>query len=635
MALLDSIDQPSDLRRMSPKQLDELAVEIRQFLISNVSRTGGHLGPNLGVVELTIALHRVFESPHDPIVFDTGHQSYVHKIITGRRTEFASLRQKDGLSGYPSRAESEHDWIENSHASTALSWAEGLARGFRLRGETDRTVVAVVGDGALTGGMAWEALNNIAVDDDLPMVIVVNDNGRSYAPTVGGLSRQLSLIRADPRYEQALEAVKTQVRRAPLGRQAYDLLHGMKAGIKDVLAPQELFGDLGLKYLGPFDGHDIGALTDALTHAKRFRGPVIVHAVTQKGRGFRAAEQHKADHFHAVGRIDATTGEPLSAAVQTTWTDAFAQEMVEIGDERPDVVALTAAMLHPVGLARFAAAHPDRVFDVGIAEQHAVASAAGMARAGLHPVVAVYSTFLNRAFDQLLMDVGLHRLGVTVVLDRAGITGPDGPSHNGVWDVSIAGLVPGLMLCSPRDQQRLHEALRRSLDIDNAPTVIRYSKEKLPNPMPAVSHRDGLDMLEIDPNAQVLLVVWGSMCGTGLRVAELLRAQGIAASVVDPLWGLPISPALVELASNHSLVVTIEDNLVIGGLGSHLELAMDAAGVEVPMRQFGVPQRYLDAASRDEVLADIGLTPQAVARKIIETVSGMAGDAPSRQVHAR
>ena len=635
MSLLQTINEPDDLRKLGRKQLPELAAEIRQFLIAQVSRTGGHLGPNLGVVELTIALHRVFDSPHDPIIFDTGHQSYVHKILTGRRDDFVSLRQMNGLSGYPSRAESEHDWMENSHASTGLSWAEGMARGFKLRGEHERTMVVVVGDGALTGGMAWEALNNIAVDDDLPLVIVVNDNGRSYSPTVGGLSRHLSAIRADPRYEQALDAVKNTMQRGPLGRQTYDLLHGMKSGLKDVLAPQVLFSDLGLKYLGPIDGHNINVLIDTLKQAKGFRGPVLVHAVTQKGRGFRAAEQHEKDHFHAVGCINATTGEPIGASDEVTWTQAFGQEMVEIGAEHPEVVALTAAMLHPVGLGRFAAAHPDRIFDVGIAEQHAVASAAGLASAGLHPVVAIYSTFLNRAFDQLLMDVGLHHLGVTVVLDRAGVTGPDGASHNGVWDVSIAGLVPGLMLASPRDRARLRDAMRLAITVDDAPTLIRYSKEKLPHPLPAVSSRDGLDMLSMDPDARVLVVAWGAMCGPALQVAELLRAQGIAATVVDPVWGLPINAALVELATQHQLVVTMEDNIVVGGLGSRLELAMDAAGVEVPMRQFGVPHRFLDVGSRSEILAAIGLTPQSVARQVTETVSHLDASSAEQFNHQR
>lgn len=635
MSLLESINQPRDIRRLARDQLPDLAAEIREYLITHVSRTGGHLGPNLGVVELTIALHRVFDSPRAPIIFDTGHQSYVHKLLTGRREAFTSLRQQGGISGYPSRAESEHDWVENSHASTALSWAEGMARGFRLRGQTNRTVVAVVGDGALTGGMAWEALNNIAVDENLPLVIVVNDNGRSYSPTVGGLSRHLSLVRADPRYEQTLEVLKSTIRRGAFGRQTYDLLHGMKSGIKDVLAPQMLFSDLGLKYLGPIDGHDTDVLIDLLRQAKGFGGPVIVHAVTQKGRGFRAAELNERDHFHAVGCINSTTGEPISSSGHATWSDAFAQEMVEIGEENPEVVALTAAMLHPVGLGRFAAAFPDRVFDVGIAEQHAMACAAGLASAGLHPVFAVYSTFLNRAFDQLLMDVGLHRLGVTIVLDRAGVTGPDGPSHNGVWDVSIAGIVPGLRLASPRDQQRLSEALRLAINITDGPTVIRYSKEKLPDPMPAVSQRNGLDLLALDPDARVLIVAWGAMCGPALQVAELLRAQGIPATVVDPVWALPVNDALIGLAAQHQLVVTIEDNLVVGGLGSRLALALESAEVEVPIRQFGVPQRFLDVGSRSEVLTQIGLTPQSIARQVVATVSRLDESSTEQLDHQR
>lgn len=621
MPLLDSINQPSDLRALQRQLLHDLASEIRQFLISNVSLTGGHLGPNLGVVELTLALHLTFDSPRDPIIFDTGHQSYVHKILTGRRDDFASLRQKDGLSGYPRRAESEHDWVENSHASTALSWAEGMLEGFRLRGETDRSVVAVIGDGALTGGMAWESLNNIATADDLPLVIVVNDNGRSYAPTVGGLSRYLGAIRTDPRYEPTLETIKAQMRRAPFGRTAYDVLHGMKSGLKDVLAPQALFSDLGLKYLGPVDGHDIDALTQALELAKGFRRPVIVHVITKKGRGFKAAELDKADHFHTVGRIDSTTGEPIGAPVRATWTDAFGQQMMNVADSHPNVVALTAAMLHPVGLTRFAQAYPERTFDVGIAEQHAMTMAAGLAQAGMHPVFAVYSTFLNRAFDQLLMDVGMHRLGVTVVLDRAGVTGPDGPSHNGVWDVSIAGIVPGLMLASPRDQLRFTEVFNQAIEIDDAPTVIRYSKEKLPDPIPAISRRGGIDVLSADEDADVLVVAWGAMCSRALKAAELLRAEGITATVVDPVWGLPISAALVEMTRAHRLVVTIEDNLIVGGLGSHLELAMDAAGVDVPVRQFGVPQSYLQQATRNEILAEIGLTEQAIARQITKIMT--------------
>ncbi|SER62018.1 1-deoxy-D-xylulose-5-phosphate synthase [Propionibacterium cyclohexanicum] len=619
MALLDGINGPADLKALTPRDRRVLAKEIRRFLITNVARTGGHLGPNLGVVELTMAIHLVFDSPHDPIVFDTGHQSYVHKILTGRAGQFTTLRQKDGLTGYPNRTESEHDWVENSHASTGLSWSEGMARGFRLTGQSDRTVVTVVGDGALTGGMTWEALNNIAVEPDLRMVIVVNDNGRSYAPTVGGLSEQLSGFRTDPRYEKTLDLIKASVSRAPLfGRQAYELLHGLKIGLKDVLAPQGLFSDLGLKYIGPIDGHDLNALVTALNQAKGFGGPVIVHAITVKGKGFPLAENHEEDRFHAIGQINAITGEPIQAEVKATWTDAFAQDMVDIGADHPRVVGVTAAMLHPVGLTRFAAAYPERVFDVGIAEQHAVASCAGMARAGLHPVFAVYSTFLNRAFDQLLLDVGMHRLGVTFVLDRAGITGPDGPSHDGVWDACLAGIVPGLRYAAPRDAQRLSDALVEAVEIDDAPTLIRYSKGKLPSPIAAVACQDGIDLLRRDNSRDVLVIGYGAMAGMALRTAERLARQGLGVTVADPVWALPVNPTLVKLASGFGLVVTIEDGLVVEGLGSHLQQAMSAAGVDVPMRQFGVPQEYLPVASRSQLLDELGLTDQQIARSVTE-----------------
>ncbi|WP_315334885.1 1-deoxy-D-xylulose-5-phosphate synthase [Propionibacterium acidifaciens] len=625
MALLDRIRKPSDLRTLTAGELRSLAQEIRQFLVTNVARTGGHLGPNLGVVELTMAIHLVFDSPKDPIVFDVGHQSYVHKILTGRADGFDRLRQKGGLSGYPNRGESEHDWFENSHASAGLSWSEGMARAFALTGQRDRTVVTVVGDGALTGGMAWEALNNIADEPELPMVIVVNDNGRSYSPTVGGLSRQLSGLRTDPRYERAMESLKANVSHTPLvGRPAYDLLHGLKIGLKDVLAPQGLFSDLGLKYIGPIDGHDLEALTIAMRQAKGFGGPVIVHAITRKGKGFVPAENHERDRFHAIGRIDECTGEPLTPSVEATWTDAFGAELVALGAEREDLVALTAAMLHPVGLGRFAAAHPDRVFDVGIAEQHAMGAAAGMARAGLHPIVAVYSSFLNRAFDQLLLDVGMHHLGVTVVLDRAGVTGSDGASHDGVWDCSIAGLVPGIHLACPRDATRLRAALREAVDIDDAPSLIRYSKDKLPDPIEAVDRRDGVDVLARGERPEVLLIGFGQLTGTALGVARILAARGLSVTVVDPLWALPMAEPLLAMAAEHALVVTIEDNQVVGGLGSQLELALDAASVEVPMRQFGIPQEYLPVATRAEVLSDLGLTAEPIAESVAATWSRLA-----------
>ncbi len=625
MAQLDRINQPADLRGLSRPQLEELAEEIREFLITNVSRTGGHLGPNLGVVELTLALHRVFDSPHDPVVFDTGHQSYVHKLLTGRRLGFDRLRQSGGLSGYPSRAESEHDWVENSHASTALSWADGLAKAKKLRGDGG-TVVAVVGDGSLTGGMAWEALNNIAYQPDLPVVVVVNDNGRSYTPTVGGLANQLAALRTDRRYEQVLDLVRRSVSGTPLvGRPAYELLHGIKIGLKDVLAPQGMFSDLGLKYVGPIDGHDLEAVERALRQAKKFGGPVLVHCLTVKGKGFQAAERHEEDRFHAVGQIDAHTGEPLSSVVAHTWTNVFAETMVELGAQRDDLVAITAAMLHPTGLNQFAARYPARTFDVGIAEQHALTAAAGLASAGLHPVVAVYSTFLNRAFDQLLMDVALHRQGVTVVLDRAGVTGTDGASHNGMWDLSVCGIVPGLQLAAPRDGRRLREALAHAVTVDDAPTVIRFSKEKVPDDIEAVSHRDGLDVLHVDAEPRVLVVGHGQMAGTALDVAARLGQQGIGSTVVDPLWALPVKESLVQLAGAHDLVVSIEDSGVVGGLGARLLQEMAAAGVWTPVQLHGIPQRFLPHASRAELLKQLGLTGDVIARGAVEVVARRDG----------
>ncbi len=628
MPLLDQIQSPADLRDLSRPQMEQVAREIRDFLVTHVSRTGGHLGPNLGVVELTLAVHRVFSSPDDPIVFDTGHQSYVHKILTGRQADFDRLRQYGGLSGYPSRAESEHDWVENSHASTALSWAEGMAKALQLKGETDRTVVAFVGDGALTGGMAWEALNNIAVQDDLRLVIVVNDNGRSYTPTVGGLAQHLAGLRTDRRYEELLDVIRRNVSRTPLvGGPAYDLLHGLKIGIKDVLAPQGLFADLGLKYVGPIDGHDEPAVERALFQAKEFGGPVIVHTVTQKGRGFRAAEQNEEDRFHTVGKIDEHTGEPLTASVGTTWTDVFSTTLVEIGERRPDVVAITAAMLHPTGLHRFASAFPDRTVDVGIAEQHAVTSAAGMAAMGLHPVVAVYSTFLNRAFDQVLMDVGLHRAGVTFVLDRAGVTGSDGPSHNGMWDMSVFSLVPGVRIAAPRDATRLREALETAVDIDDGPTIIRYSKDRLPDDIDAIARHGDIDvLLASDGRPRVLVVAYGQMVGTGLDVGHRLTQQGIPVTVADPVWAVPIRDDLVGMAADHDLVVTIEDNLVVGGLGSRLAQTLAARGVATPVQPFGIPDEFLDQGPRARILADIGLTGRAIARSVVERMVRLGGE---------
>ena len=620
--LLRQVQSPADLKALDPAQLDQLASEIRTFLIENVSRTGGHLGPNLGVVELTIALHRAFDSPTDPVVFDTGHQSYVHKILTGRQDAFPTLRQKGGLAGYPSPAESEHDWVENSHASTALSYADGLAKAIRLQ-HRPGTVLAFVGDGSLTGGMAWEALNNIAETTDLPLVVLVNDNGRSYTPTVGGLARHLTSLRTHRRYEQVLDLVKRGVSKAPVvGSAAYDVLHGVKSGLKDVLAPQGLFADLGLKYVGPVDGHDIAAVEQALVAAKQFGGPVLVHCLTRKGNGFEAAEAHEEDRFHAVGKIDAVTGRALGAPGALTWTEVFSDELVRLGARDERIVAVTAAMTYPTGLHKFAAAFPHRVFDVGIAEQHAVTSAAGLAMGGLHPVVALYATFLNRAFDQLLLDVALHRCGVTFVLDRAGVTGPDGPSHHGMWDMSLLQLVPGLRLAAPRDATRLREALDVASQVDDGPTVIRYSKEAVPDDLPAVDSVDGVDVLlraETTP-PQVLVVAFGQMVGTGLEVGRRLSDHGVGVTVVDPVWALPVNPALLRLATDHELVVTIEDNGVVGGCGARLAQELRQAGVPTPLREFGIAQEFLEYGSRSELLTQLGLAPQDIARTVVETI---------------
>ncbi|MBD7916733.1 1-deoxy-D-xylulose-5-phosphate synthase [Cellulomonas sp. Sa3CUA2] len=618
MGLLDRISSPQDVRRLSTRQVGELASEIRAFLVDQVSRTGGHLGPNLGVVELSIALHRVFDSPRDTIVFDTGHQAYVHKMLTGRQ-DFSALRRRGGMSGYPSRAESEHDVVENSHASTALSWADGIAKARQLRGESDRHTVAVIGDGALTGGMAWEALNNIAAGVDRRLVVVVNDNGRSYAPTIGGFAQHLDTLRTTQGYESVLTWGKTTLRRSgPPGRLAYDALHGLKKGIKDVVAPQGMFEDLGLKYIGPVDGHDEQAVERALRRARAFGGPVIVHVITEKGRGYTPAEQDVADRFHAVGKIHPETGLPLAPS-RFGWTSVFADEIVRIGRRRPDVVAITAAMLQPVGLAPFAAEFPERVFDVGIAEQHAATSAAGMAFAGLHPVLAVYATFLNRAFDQVLMDVALHRAGVTFVLDRAGITGDDGASHNGMWDLAMLSIVPGLRLAAPRDEPTLRAALRQAVDVDDAPTVVRYPKGTMGDPVPALEDVDGVDVLARHPggSTRVLVVGIGSMVGTALAVGELLAAHGIAVTVVDPRWALPVPASLVKMAGEHDHVVTLEDGLVDGGIGALLGQRAREADVRTPVQSFGVPAVFLQHASRDEIVDELRLGPHDVAGDVL------------------
>jgi 1-deoxy-D-xylulose-5-phosphate synthase len=620
---LESIRGPHDLRRLSADELAGLAEEIRDFLITSVSRTSGHLGPNLGAVELTLALHRVFDSPRDRILWDTGHQAYVHKLVTGRAAGFATLRQKGGLSGYPSRAESDHDIIENSHASTSLSYADGIAKAHQLRGLTDRHVVAVIGDGALTGGMAWEALNNIAADRDRRLVIVVNDNERSYAPTIGGLAHHLATLRTTGGYERFLEWGKQVLGRTPVvGGPIYDTLHGMKKGIKDVVAPQGMFEDLGLKYIGPVDGHDIEAMEHALRRARTFAGPVLVHCITRKGLGYHHAENDTADNFHSIGVIDPETGQPL-AAVGTSWTSVFSDEMVDIGAERSDIVAITAAMLIPVGLDRFAEAYPQRTFDVGIAEQHATTSAAGLAIGGLHPVVAIYATFLNRAFDQVLMDVALHKCGVTFVLDRAGVTGDDGPSHNGMWDMSFLQVVPGLRLAAPRDAITLREELREAVAVEDAPTVIRFPKGAVCADIPALERVGDVDVLRRGETADVLLVAVGAMAETCLEVADRCAREGIGVTVVDPRWVKPVPEALLDMARDHRCIVTVEDNVRAGGVGSAVAQALRDARIEIPLRDFGIPAQFLDHGKRAEILTEIGLTAQRIARDVLEVVSSL------------
>ncbi|WP_018656741.1 1-deoxy-D-xylulose-5-phosphate synthase [Actinomadura flavalba] len=627
MTLLKSITGPEDLKRLDATQLPRLAEEIREALVEAVAKTGGHLGPNLGVVELTMALHRVFDSPHDKILFDTGHQAYVHKMLTGRQ-DFTELRRRGGLSGYPSQAESPHDLIENSHASTALSYADGLAKAFQVRGESDRSVVAVVGDGALTGGMCWEALNNIAGGPDRPVIIVVNDNGRSYSPTIGGLASHLAGLRVTPGYEQALDLIKKTVPRAPVvGNAAYEALHGIKKGLKDVFAPQAMFEDLGIKYVGPIDGHDTEAVEDALRRARDFGAPVIVHAITRKGQGYAPAENDTEDCMHGGGAFDPATGRFHVKSGGPSWTSVFGSEMVALGAERPDVVGITAAMLYPVGLAPFAEAYPDRVYDVGIAEQHAATSAAGLALGGLHPVVALYATFLNRAFDQLLMDVALHRLPVTFALDRSGVTGDDGASHNGMWDLSILSLVPGLRVAVPRDGARLRELLRECVAVQDGPTAIRYPKGPAAADLAAIERVGGVDVLarhEGANGARALIVAAGSMAGTAVAAAELIAAQGIGVTVVDPRWIKPLDPAIVELAAGHSLVAVVEDNGRTGAVGDAVARLLRDAGNDVPLRTFGIPQEFLDHASRAQILADIGLNPQDLARDITEAASLLA-----------
>ncbi len=616
--MLESIKSPEDLRGLTYEQLDSLSEEIRQFLITKVSKTGGHLGPNLGVVELTLAIHRTFDSPKDVVLFDTGHQSYVHKMITGRVDQFDGLRQRGGIAGYPNRRESEHDVIENSHASTALSWGDGISRGFSLTNQKDRHVVVVVGDGALTGGMSWEALNNIATSNDRNLTIVVNDNERSYSPTIGGLATYLATLRVTRGYERFLDWGKEILSHTPVvGAPIYETLHGMKKGIKDIVAPQGMFEDLGLKYVGPIDGHDIAAMERALEQAKEFGEPVLVHVITEKGKGHKPAVADVAEKFHAVGIVDPETGTPLSKS-STSWTNIFSEELVALGKERTDIVAITAAMLGPTGLDKFQSQFPERTIDVGIAEQHAVTSAAGLAFAGLHPVFAVYSSFLNRAFDQLLLDVSLHKAGVTFVLDRAGITGDDGPSHHGIWDLALTGMVPTMRVAAPRDAARLRETLREAVAVNDAPTAVRFPKGAVQADIPAFERRDGVDVLYRGESADVLLISIGSMAAIAVEAASQAYREGVGVTVIDPRWVKPLPASLVTMADRYKSVVVLEDGIKHGGIASSISEQFREAGLNVAIHSIGVPLEFIEHSKRSEILEDLGITAQKISRDIVE-----------------
>jgi 1-deoxy-D-xylulose-5-phosphate synthase len=630
MSILDRINGPEDLKGLKDVEVVELAQDIRDFLISKVAKTGGHLGPNLGVVETTIAIHRVFDSPKDSVIFDTGHQSYVHKLLTGRKN-FDNLRSKEGLAGYPQRSESVHDIVESSHASSSISWGDGIAKAYRLTEQNDRYVIVVVGDGALTGGMTWEALNNISDDNDRKLVIVVNDNGRSYAPTIGGLARYLNGIRTERIYRRLYRLSRKVFYKFGMpGRMAYSTLRGAAKGLLGTFAPKGIFPNLDLKYIGPVKGHNLNAMEEALSQAKKYANPVIVHAITQKGKGYEPAVSDEADQFHAVGQIDPDTGKAVGDSGKQSWTGVFADEMVEIANRKSNVIGITAAMLIPVGLHKFANKYPDRVFDVGIAEQHAVTSAAGMSFGGLHPVVAVYATFMGRAFDQVLMDVALHKAGVTFVLDRAGVTGPDGASHHGMWDLAMLQIVPGIRIASPRDGKRLIEELNEAIEISDGPTVIRFPKGSVSQEIPAVRKlADGVDVLLESAAKDVLILTVGSMAHIGLQVAKMLADQGIGSTVIDPRWVIPVPESVVELASKHRLVVTIEDGIRVGGIGTRVRQDLRAAQVDTALSEIGLPDEFLEHASRDEILDRVGLNAQDISREIVAQVLG------SRVPHAR
>ncbi|MBV8302348.1 MAG: 1-deoxy-D-xylulose-5-phosphate synthase [Candidatus Dormibacteraeota bacterium] len=623
--LLDEIAGPEDLRGLGPNDLDRLSQEIRAFLVSAVSRTGGHLGPNLGVVELTLALHRVFDSPRDAIVFDTGHQAYVHKMVTGRLQRFDTLRQPGGLSGYPSRRESEHDLIENSHASTGLSYALGLAMARRLRGDTDK-VVCVIGDGALTGGMAYEALNNIGQLKP-EMVIILNDNGRSYAPTVGGIAENLGQLRLSPTYEAAKDKAANALRALPaVGESAYETARRMKNSLKSLIAPASIFETLGLKYGGPIDGHDVMAIEKALRDASRYKGPVVVHVVTNKGQGYGPAVADKVDKFHGVSTFDPDSGRLASSGV--SWTDVFGEALCEAAAQDDRIIAITAAMASSTGLLQFAERYPDRFFDVGIAEQHAVTFAAGLALNGMRPVVCIYSTFLQRAFDQVACDVSLHGLPVMFVLDRAGITGPDGASHHGMLDMAYLRCIPGMTVAAPSTPDELRRLVATGLAAER-PFAIRYPRGAAPSAATAPLEPLPIGRMRlVRSGSDAAIIAVGKMVAAAERAADLLAARGISASVVDGRFVKPLDPEIAALAERHRAVVTVEDGTATGGFGSAVAELLAAEGVSVPVRRLGLPDRFIEHGAQAALLSQFGLDPDGIAAVVVELVpaaSAMAG----------
>jgi len=620
MAILETINSPADLRRLDQSQLAELAAEVRAFLVEQTSKTGGHLSPNLGVVELTFALHRTFDSPKDAIVWDTGHQAYVHKIVTGRARDFARLRQAGGLSGYPSRKESEHDLVENSHASTSLSYALGIAEA-RLRKRIDGFVVAVIGDGALTGGMAYEALNQIAHLQPPNLIIVINDNGRSYAPTVGGLARHLSQLRIDPRYERVKVEISRLLRDLPLvGSTADQAAYRVKESLKQLLQPSTVFESLGIKYAGVVDGHDEAELEAVLSRAKKLKAPVVVHVVTEKGHGYGPAVDDEIDKLHGVSAFDPLTGRPRSTDVK--YTDVFGEALMTAATRQPEVCAITAAMASSTGLLNFAKEFPDRFFDVGICEQHAVTFAAGLAMSGMRPVVCIYSTFLARAFDQTVMDVALHKLPVVFVIDRAGVTGPDGSSHHGMLDLSYLRLIPNMKVAAPADATELCALLETALSTDG-PVAIRFPSGAVPAPpdLPVEPLPVGR-WEELRKGSEAAIFAVGRMVEIAKEAAERLALQGIECTVVNARWVKPVDPRIVDWAKRHPIVMTVEDNVGSGGFGGAVLEALAPHGLAGRVRCIALPDQFLPQGKAADILKEFGLDAAGIAQATFTAIKG-------------